>query len=337
MKITIVDVAKKANVSVATVSRVMNGNYPVKEETRKKVLEVIEELKYIPNMQARELTQQKSATIGVVVPSINNMFFPEVINGIESSLKVNSLSLVLVCSNNDSEEEKTCINNLLSRNVSGIIVIDPSTENIKAKFYHNIAKQTPLVFVNGHSVSNNISSVVNDEAMGASMALNHLIENNHKDILFVRGRDSYSYDIKEKVYKETMEELRNYNAKNIINIGNGNSSDTVDNTVNIFLDVLKKSSATAVFACNDLMAVGVLNACKKLNINVPKKLSIIGFDNIDLSKFVEPKLTTIDQNMFLLGSNAASLLIEKIEYDNLHSKRIILMNSLIERETVSPV
>lgn len=76
MKLTIVDVAKKANVSVATVSRVMNGNYPVKEETRKRVLEVIEELKYIPNMQARELTKQKSATIGVVVPSINNMFFP---------------------------------------------------------------------------------------------------------------------------------------------------------------------------------------------------------------------------------------------------------------------
>lgn len=135
MKLTIVDVAKKANVSVATVSRVMNGNYPVKEETRKRVLEVIEELKYIPNMQARELTKQKSATIGVVVPSINNMFFPEVINGIESSLKANNLSLVLACSNNDSEEEKLCVNNLLSRNVSGIIVIDPNTENIKSKIF----------------------------------------------------------------------------------------------------------------------------------------------------------------------------------------------------------
>ena len=134
MKITIVDVAKKANVSVATVSRVMNGNYPVKAETKKRVLEVVEELNYIPNMQARELTQQKSATIGVVVPSINNMFFPEVINGIESSLKLNSLSLILACSNNDAEEEKLCVNNLLSRNVSGIIVIDPNTDNIKSKF-----------------------------------------------------------------------------------------------------------------------------------------------------------------------------------------------------------
>ena len=337
MKITIVDVAKKANVSVATVSRVMNGNYPVKAETKKRVLEVVNELNYIPNMQARELTQQKSATIGVVVPSINNMFFPEVIKGIESNLKLNSLSLVLACSNNDKEDEKLCVNNLLSRNVSGIIVIDPNTENINSKFFHNISTQTPLVFVNGHSVSANISSVINDQAMGAGMALNYLLENNHKDILFVRGKDSYSYNVKEEVYKEIMTDLNIFKPENIINIGDGNSNETVDNTVNIFLDILKTSSATAVFACNDLMAVGVLNACKKLNLNVPNNLSIIGFDNIALSKFVEPKLTTIDQNMFLLGTNAATLLLEKIESDNSSSKRIILINSLIERDTVRTI
>jgi LacI family transcriptional regulator len=337
MKLTIVEVAKKANVSIATVSRVMNGNYPVKAETKKRVLEVIEELNYIPNMQARELTQKKSATIGVVVPSINNMFFPEVITGIENSLKLNSLSLVLACSNNDKEDEKLCVNNLLSRNVSGIIVIDPNTDNIKSKFYTNISKETPFVFVNGHSVSSNISSVVNDEAMGAGIALNYLLENNHKDILFVRGKDSYSYDIKENVYIKTMEKLNCFKPENIINIGNGNSSETVDNTINIFLDILKNSSATAIFACNDLMAVGVLNACKKLNLEVPNNLSIIGYDNIDLGKFVEPKLTTIDQNMFLLGTNAATLLLEKIEFDNSYSKRIILVNSLIERDTVAPL
>jgi LacI family transcriptional regulator len=335
MKITIVDVAKKANVSVATVSRVTNGNYPVKAETKKRVLEVINELQYIPNMQARELTQKKTSTIGVVVPSINNMFFPEVIKGIESNLKLNSLSLILACSNNDKEEEKSCVNNLLSRNVSGIIIIDPNTDNIKSEFYQNISKQTPFVFVNGHSISTNISSVVNDEAMGASMAINYLLENNHKDILFIRGKDSYSYDVKEKVYIETMKNLNCFNPDNIINIGNGNSGETVDNTINKFLDILNKCSATAVFACNDLMAVGVLNACKKLNLDVPKDLSIIGYDNIDLSKFVEPKLTTIDQNMFLLGTNAATLLLEKIEYDNSYSKRIILINSLIERDTVT--
>ena len=334
MKITIVDVAKKAHVSVATVSRVMNGNYPVKAETKKRVLEVIEELKYIPNMQARELTQQKSSTIGVVVPSINNMFFPEVIKGIESKLKENSFSIILTCTNNDKLEEQACIHNLLSRNVSGIIVIDPNTDNIKDKFYNPISKQLPLVFVNGYSITSNISSVSNDESMGASMALNYLLENNHKDILFVRGKDSYSYDVKEKVYIDGMKELNNFKPQNIINIGNGNSSETVDNTTKIMVELLKTSHSTAVFACNDLMAVGVLNACKKLNIHVPKDLSIIGYDNIDLSKFVEPKLTTIDQNMFLLGTNSALLILEKIDCNNNYSKRILLNNSLVERETV---
>lgn len=337
MKITIVEVAKKANVSVATVSRVMNGNYPVKTETRERVLQVIEELNYIPNMQARELTQQKSATIGVVVPSINNMFFPEVINGIESNLKTNSLSLLLACTNNSANEEKECINNLISRNVSGIIVIGPNTDNIKSRFYDNIASQLPIVFVNSSSVTSNISCVSNDEDMGARISLNYLLEKNHKDILFIRGKDSYSYDVKEKVYREIMSDLNCFNENNIINIGNGNSSETVENTVDIFLDILNSTSATAVFACNDLMAVGVLNACKKLNLDVPNDLSIIGYDNISLSKFVEPKLTTMDQNMFLLGTNAAILLMEKIDSNNEYSKRIILNNSLVERDTVKSI
>ena len=319
MKITIQDVAEKANVSVATVSRVMNGNYPVKAETRETVLKVIKELNYIPNMQARELTKQKSTTIGVVVPSINNMFFTELVYGIENELKTNSLSIILACTNGDSDEEQKCVNNLISRNVSGIIVAGPGTENIKAKFYDNISHKIPLVFINSEYMDSNISYVSNDEASGAKIALNYLLANNHKDILFVRGKDSYSYDIKEKIYKEIM--AKNFDSSKIINIGNGNTSDTVDNTMNIFLDILNNSSSTAVFACNDLMAVGVLNACKKLGIKVPNEISIIGYDNIPLSKFVEPKLTTMDQNMFFLGANAAQLLVEKINCDNKFSKR----------------
>lgn len=332
MKITIQDVAKKANVSVATVSRVMNGNYPVKSETRETVLKVIKELSYIPNMQARELTKQKSTTIGVVVPSINNMFFTELIYGIENELKKNSLSIILVCTNGDTDEEQKCVNNLISRNVSGIIVAGPCTENIKSKFYDNISHKIPLVFINSEYMDSNISYVSNDETSGSKVALKYLLDNNHKDILFVRGKDSYSYDIKEKIYKEIMAE--SFNSSKIINIGNGNTSNTVDNTMNIFIDILKNNSSTAVFACNDLMAVGVLNACKKLRIKVPNEISIIGYDNIPLSKFVEPKLTTMDQNMFFLGSNAAQLLVEKIDCDNKFSKRIILNNSLVERETV---
>lgn len=334
MKITIQDVAKKANVSVATVSRVMNGNYPVKSETRETVLKVINELNYIPNMQARELTKQKSTTIGVVVPSITNMFFTELVNGIETELKSNSLSIILACTNGNYEEEQKCVNNLISRNVSGIIIADPDTESINNKFYDTIAHKLPIVFINSEHTNSNISYVSNDEASGAKTALEYLLNKGHKNIIFVRGKDSYSYDIKEKVYIELMNNQKTFDCSKIINIGNGNTIDTVDNTMNIFLNILKKPSFTAVFACNDLMAVGVLNACKKLEIQVPNQISIIGYDNIPLSKFVEPKLTTMDQNMFFLGANAAQLLIEKINCDNKFSKRIILNNTLIERETV---
>lgn len=335
MKVTIAEVAERAKVSVATVSRVMNGNYPVKAETKESVLKAIKELKYIPNIQARELTQQKSSIIGVVVPSISNMFFPTVIDGIDSAIKSNSLSFILCCTNDDKNEEIKYVRELISRNVSGIIVISPNLENMNSKFYNDIGNQVPIVFVNGSSTSPNVSTVYNDEAIGARIALDYLLENNHKDILFIRGTNSYSYDVKEECYTEFMKNIDNFKEENIINIGSGNSSETVSNTTSILLDILQSTKATAIFACNDLMGVGAINACKRLNINVPKDMSIIGFDNIELCKIIEPNLTTIDQNMSLLGENAASLLLEKINTNNEYSKNIILNNTLIKRDTVA--
>ena len=335
MNITITEVAKKANTSVATVSRVMNRNYPVKEETKKRVLKAIEELNYIPNMQARELTQRKSTTIGVIVPSLTN--FPSVVYGIESELKKYSLSIILMTTSNDKDEEKKCINNLLARNVAGIIVVDPTTLNIKNKFYNELSKKIPFVFINGYTTVPNISSVSNDESMGCKLALRYLLDNNHRNILFIRGKDSYSYDVKEEVYKKVMMDIDNFHHENIINIGEGNSLATVDNTTSMLVELLPKLNVTSIFACNDLMGVGAINACKKLNIEIPKDLSIIGYDNIQLSSLIEPKLTTMDQNMYLLGTNAASLIKDKIDCNNEYSKRIILNNTLVERDTVKKI
>lgn len=334
MSVTINDVARKANTSVATVSRVMNGNYPVGKETKARVLRAIKELNYIPNLQARELTKKTSSTIGVIVPSITNMFFPSVIYGIETELKKENFSIILMTTSNNEEEERRCINELLSRNVAGIIIIGPNTSNIDNNFYNNIANQLPIVFVNGaHSVTN-VSSVSNDEVDGSTIALKYLIKNNHEDILFIRGKQSYSYNLKEQVYIKLMKTIDNFLPENIINIGKGNSIDTVDITTSVMLDILPTSKATAIFACNDLMAIGALNACKKLNLDVPNDISIIGYDNTQLSSLVEPKLTTMDQNMYLLGTNASELLLNKIECDNEYSKKIVLFNTLVERNTV---
>lgn len=334
MKNTIVDVAKAANVSVATVSRVINGNYPVKQETKEAVLKVIKELNYTPNTQARDLIKQQSSTIGVVVPSISNMFFTDVVNGIENYFDNSKYSIFLCTTNHDKEKEITRVNELMARNVAGIILVDPNVENSKAKFFDNIAKNIPIVSVNGDINSQYISSVSNDEENGARVAINHLIQSNHKDILFIRGENSYSYDIKERVYKEVMIDISNFNKEYIINIGQGNGRETVNKTMEEVIKILSKhKEISAVFACNDLMGIGVINACKKLNKKIPNELSVIGYDNIELSEMVEPKLSTVDQNMFLLGENAGILLSEKIENDNTYSKRTILNNKLIIRNT----
>ncbi|MGL6108029.1 LacI family DNA-binding transcriptional regulator [Romboutsia sp.] len=334
MKATIVEVAKAANVSVATVSRVINGNYPVKLETKEKVLKIVEELNYTPNTQARDLIKQQSSTIGVVVPSISNMFFPSVINGIESYFEKTEFSIILCIMDSDKDKEKNRINELMSRNVAGIIVIDPTTENSKSSFFNNIAKVTPVVFINGYTNSPNISSVANDEEVGARIAMDYLMENGHKNILFIRGEKSYSYDVKEKVYREMMNEINNLKEEYIVNIGKGNSAQTVNQTMEEGIKILNSyPEISGVFACNDLMGIGIINACKKNNKIIPKDLSIVGYDNIELGEMVEPKLTTIDQNMFLLGENSAILLKEKIENGNKYSKKILLNNSLIKRDT----
>ncbi|WP_196593041.1 LacI family DNA-binding transcriptional regulator [Pectinatus sottacetonis] len=333
---TIIDVAKKAGVSVATVSRVVNGNYPVKEETKKRVIKAIEELHYVQNIQARELNTRQSTTIGVVVPSLFNMFFAEVFDGIEEYIKHYNYSMLITCAKDNAVKEKQCMQELLSRNVCGIINISPNTYAVEAPFYDQIAQRVPLVFINSYVKRPGISYVSNNEGAGTKLALEHLLQLGHREILFVRGMSSDSYEIKEEIYRKMMAQynIRPY----ILNIGEGNVEKTVDNAMEKVMMAIKSGrKITAIFACNDLMAVGAVNGCHRLQVKVPEDISVMGFDNIAISRFVEPKLTTIDQNMSLLGQSATALLLEKIEADNKSSDEIILENTLIKRDTTAPV
>lgn len=333
---TIIDVAKKAGVSVATVSRVVNGNYPVKEETKKKVMKAIDELHYVQNIQARELNTRQSTTIGVVVPSLFNMFFAEVFDGIEEYIKHYNYSILVTCAKDDPIKEKKCMQELLSRNVCGIINISPNTYAVEASFYDQIAERVPLVFINSYIKRPGISYVSNNEAEGTRKALNHLLSLGHRDILFIRGMSSDSYEIKEEVYCQMMQEYDN--KPYVLNIGEGNVEKTVDNTMDkVIMAVQSGRKITAIFACNDLMAVGAINGCHRLKMKVPDDISIVGFDNIAISRYMEPKLTTIDQNMSLLGQSAAALLLEKIESNNVANDEIILDNTLIIRDSTKNV
>lgn len=334
MKVTIVDVAKLANVSVATVSRVMNQNYPVNVKTKARVQKAIDELHFIPNMQAREVKKRKSKTIGVIVPSVDNMFFPEVINGIEHYLMEESYSLLLSFSKNSKEKEQECVRTLLSRNVAGIIIADANTSNVESGFYEEFIKSTPITFINGDSSNPEFSYVQCDEQDGANKALAALWAKNHRDIYFIRGEHSYSYDVKERAYREFLATHKSEGNSHIVLVGEGNSTHVIDVTQAIMSEKLKQKECSAAFCCNDLMAIGVLNACKEAGLSIPEDFSIIGFDNIILSKLVEPKVTTIDQNMYELGNQAARLIVDNIRAENRVNKKVILHATLIDRETL---
>ncbi|MGK0466995.1 LacI family DNA-binding transcriptional regulator [Clostridium sp.] len=338
MKAHIRDVAREANVSMSTVSRVINKNYPVKEETRIRVEIAVKKLDFSPNTLARSLISQNTKTIGILVPSINNIFFPTVIKAIEHNLRINGYSIYLCDTDDDAAEEINYIKSLMGRQVDGIIVIDPKTENMKDGYYEAVSKDIPLVSINGYNNNINCNFVLNDEVSGARQAMRYLLELGHKNIIFVRGRESYSYDIKEDVYNKFMEENNLTSLKNIIDIGEGNSYKTVDGTMDIMSNELKRLKAPlAIFACNDLMALGVMNACKIMKFDVPKDISIVGFDNSYISSIVEPKITTVDQNMYLLGENAAKMLLDLIYNGNEKARRVKLKTQLIIRNTCSTV
>ena len=334
-KPTIADVAKYAGVSITTVSRVINNNYPVKEETRQKVEEAIQALNFKPNYLARSLIGKSTHTIGVIVPSITNLFFPVVVKGIEKVCSQKAFSLFLCDTDGKEESERIQMQNLLEKQVDGVLVIDPRYENIENGFYEKSAKKIPLVLINGYHRGIRCNFVLNDQEMGALQALEYLIKLGHRDIAFLRAKNSYSYDIKEQIYYETLQKHQiPIKEENILVIESGNGLETVELAIQAVQKRLEqKEIPTAIFACNDWMGVGVMQAAKKMGIAIPKDLSVIGYDNIVISEISEPKLTTVDQNMYSLGKASAKLLLDIIKHPTQGFQKIILDTNLIVRDS----
>lgn len=333
MAITINDVAREAGVSITTVSRVLNNNYPVKIETREKIEKAIEKLNYKPNAAARSLITKKTANIAIVVPGITNLFFPTIVETIQESIKDRGYNILLSSTGGDYKEEKNVIEDVLSKLVDGIIVIDPSIENLSNGYLEEMTKNIPLIVVNGAPNGYKCNFVSYDEEVGTKEAFEYLLALGHKKIAFIRGQKSFSYDIKEKIYKEFIKK-NNLKYENIINVGKGNSIEVVQNTQKEIEKLMNGDSRpTSVFACNDLMAVGAINSCNSLKINIPSEVSIIGCDNTLLSSIAHPALTSVDLNMKDIGYRAAVELIDLIENSTKTRKKVILDTSLVVRES----
>ena len=331
-KITIQDVANAANVSITTVSRVLNKNYPVRNSTRIKVEKIIKNLDFKPNLLARGLIQNITKTIGILTPSIENLFFSEVIKGVDSIIRPLGYITFLCHTEGSFANELEMINNLLNRQVDGIIMIDPRRENIESGDIETISKKLPLVLINGYSEGVRCNYVLNDAISGVNEALNYLIANEHQDIAFLRGGNSVSYDIKEETYIRFIKQ--NSLIKNIIRIDDGNDLNAVKSSQNMVLQALKsEKKPSAILCCNDWMAIGALNAAKDLGVKVPSELSIVGFDNTIISQISSPRITTVDQQMSKLGQLAAKRIYALISNEDDENQKIYLETKLIVRDT----
>ncbi len=321
---TIRDVAKVAEVSVATVSRVLNNKGYVNEDTRKRVEAAIESLNYKPNAVARSLFKKQSKMIGLIVPDITNPFFPQLARAVEDVTNQLGYTLVLCNSDEDIIKEQKYIEALNQKYVDGFIVV---TSTLKAEHIKDL--KVPIVALD-RPINSDTPTVSVNNYDGARNATKYLIDAGCQKIAHVRGpHNVLPADERYRGYLDEVKDLIWYRPELIIN-GNFNINKTKEVTKKL---LTVHPDIDGIFAGNDLMAVGVIKAAEELGIRIPEQLSIIGFDGITLCETTSPELTTMAQPIYNIGSKAVQILVDLIENRQLEQKNYSFSVDLIERQS----
>jgi len=318
---TIKDVAKKSNVSVATVSRVINNTGYVNVETRKIVQDVIEELNYVPNELARSLFRKKSNIIGLIVPHISTYFFAELIESIEDAVTRKGYKLMIFNSKDDIELEKRYITVFNQYNIDGIILVANSqciTSYLDLKI--------PIITID-HIIDKSIPSITSDNVLGGELAAKKLISAGAKKIIHFRGPSVLITVIdRSRGFYQIMDE-------NNIDVNSFDLDFKTPDLKDIEMFIKKHPDVDGIFCSSDIIAIYVISVLKKLGYEVPQDVQVIGFDNIELCEVLIPGLTTIAQPILDIGISAIDkliMMINKKEIEDLHS---VLPVYIIERES----
>ncbi|KHF40896.1 LacI family DNA-binding transcriptional regulator [Halalkalibacter okhensis] len=322
------DVAKLANVSAATVSRVLSQPEKVSKETREKVLDVINKVKYKPHIVARQFRTQETKIILVVVPDITSAFFSKVLRGIEHIALENGYQVILGDTENDIERENSYINLLLQKQVDGMVLLTARLDKNKLE---ELASEFPLVLACEYVDGLNVPTVSIDNVSSARKATEHLIQLGHSKIAHITGPINIilSRD-RLKGYRQAM--ISNDLEVDPAYIQEGDLS--FESSYNETLKLLSLSTPpTAIFVFNDEMAMGTIKAAKDSGLSVPNDLAVVGFDNIKMSTVFEPNITTIDQPKFAIGKKAMELLLHLIKGEPMKKKKFVMKDELIIRES----
>ncbi len=316
------DVARMANVSPATVSRVMNGTANVDEEKRRRVQAAIKETGFVPNEVARSLFKKSARLIGLILPSIENPFFAQLAGAIERKADKHGFRLVLCNTGSNVEKEKAALQMLISMNADGIIL---TTSNDELR-EHTAKCNIPVVVTDrSFKGGDTLKYVHTDHYQGGRIATEHLIAKGCKSLVCIKGQQEISSA------KDRYEGYRDVCKENGIKEQTLDCIYDFDEGMKVTEELLEKfKDVDGIIACNDMVAISVYKVLHKKGIKVPEQVQIIGFDDIALAKLMTPELTTISQPVEEIGAKAAELIILK---DEEAKQEYIYEAKLVERET----
>jgi len=330
--VTIRQIAERADVSIGTVSHVINGTAKVRDKLQQRVLDAIRNLGYQPSQLARGLRRNRTSMLVMMMPDVTNPFFPAVVRGVEDVAYKRSLRLVLCNTDNDPRKEISYLNELQSYRPAGWLVI-PSVGSEIGTQLRSAHSRSPVVCVDRRPEGWNGDVVLAANQRGAYSATRHLLRMGHRRLAVITGPLHLANATERlKGFRRALAEAKLAIEPDYIQEARFDR-DSGYQAATRLLRMLPRP--TAIFACNDLMALGVLLAARELGLDCPEELSIVGFDNLDFAEFTAPALTTVHQSGYQLGTTAARLLLERIDGLTQPPKKVVLPTELRIRNSVA--
>ncbi len=324
---TIKDIARQAGVSYATVSRALNDKYGVNSETRENILEIARAIDYKPNGLARGLVKNQSRSIGLLIPDICNPFYPEIAKGVEDAAKEMGYSIFLCNTGYEADREDHYLGLLSEKRVEGILMA-PGNED-RAEPDSQPAGPIPVVYLSRRIADPDVSFVAIDDERGGFLATRHLIELGYKTIGYIGSREGGLSTVdRYNGYCQAFEKYGMTVDERFVIYGDF-KSETGYRVVRTIIESGDYPRAFVVY--NDLMALGVIQGIKEMDLRMPEDIAVVGFDDIPLASFPEIGLTTVKQPKYEMGKIAFDILFENINRETAEPKRVILEPELAVR------
>lgn len=339
-RVTIKHIADLAGVSLATVSRALKDDPNTSEKTKEKILQLASKLGYVPVSSERNHRNKHTGTIGIIFNDLNNPFYTETLKEITSQLNEQDYSIIVCPSNYNLALEKRNILSMVSRRVDGIIMspIDEQSENLGLLSDYSM----PTVLIDCYPVDyNSLNYVYTDHKKGFRLAIEYLVNNGHKDILFMLSeQDKTLAGHLNEVYQQTLEGFGLPFREELVIYS---EQLTIEGGYNTFKDLLTKDVAkkflnfTSIIAMNDLLALGIYKVANELGFSIPGNYSIIGYDNIEAASVVTPQLTTIHQSRKRIGKESVDILLRHIAGESAERSSVCFEPYLVARGSVRPL